>query len=225
MVEQIFRLNDFKENEKWVPQLGDYFPDFEASTTKGLLRFKEWSDGKWCFLFSHPAAFRPVCTTELVALAAAENEFSARNVKLLGFTASPLEEQQSWHKLISREFGFIIDFPIADDQYGILSRRFGMVHENQSSCWPIRKSIVIDPQRRVRLISEYPPYVGRSTDEVLRTLDALQAVDYHDIATPADWIPGEDYFFLEKRISADDTDNLRCRLRRLKHSPASIVDE
>lgn len=213
--ERIFLPLTYKRTVKWLPQIDDIFPDFEVTTTEGPMRFFDWADGHWSFLFSHPAAFTPVCTTEMVALADARERFAARSVKLLGFTASQLEVQQSWHEDIHRTFGVTVDFPTVDDRNGTLARAFGMIHEKASTSWPIRKSILLDPQMRIRMIFEYPIYVGRSTDEVLRAIDALQAVDEHDVATPADWRLGQEYLCSEQHDAAHDEATYGNRLRRL----------
>ena len=196
--EHIFQSVKHKKIANWIPQIGDGFPDFQAITTKGPIRFFDWSYGHWCFVFSHQAAFTPVCTSEMVALAAARQEFELRNVKLLGFTALRLEEQNNWHDDIRDKFGLTVDFPIVNDQHGALARTFGMIYANESISSPIRKSFVLDPHMRIRMIFEYPIYIGRSTEEVLRSIDALQAIDKHDIATLADWKPGNDYRRVKK---------------------------
>ena len=211
-----------KNMVRWVPKPRGNFSDFQASTTKGPLRFFNWVDGHWCFVFSHPAAFTAVCTTKIVALAAAYEDFAARGVKLLGFTASSLENQRDWHHDILKKFDFHVNFPTVDDQAGFFARTFGMVHENESTSGPIRKSFVLNSKMRIRMIFEYPIYVGRSTDEVLRTIDALQAVDEHDIATPADWRPGQEYLSSEKHDAAYDAKIFVKRLRRLSPYLASV---
>jgi thioredoxin-dependent peroxiredoxin len=223
--DHVFLPQTYQKTVRWLPQIGDIFPNFQASTTEGPLRFNAWAEGHWSFLFSHPAAFTPVCTTEMVSLAAAHADFEARNVKLLGFTASPLQDQRNWHHDISDQFGFHVQFPTVDDHDGELARAFGMIHERESSTWPIRKSLILDPNMRVRMIFEYPIFVGRSTSEVIRAIDALQMVDKHDVATPADWQPGEDYLCSEKHDAAHDLATYGDRLRRLTPYLALIRPE
>lgn len=215
----------YRKSVKWLPQIGDIFPNFEAQTTAGRLKFFDWADGHWTFLFSHPAAFTPVCTTEMVALAAAEDDFAAREIKLLGFTASPLDEQMRWHQDILDTFGLAIDFPMVDDHGGAMARAFGMIHEKESMTWPIRKSFILDPQMRIRMIFEYPIYVGRNTDEVLRAVDALKAVDEHDVAIPADWQPGDEFLCSEKHSPKHDAAKYGKRLQRLTSYLALIKPE
>lgn len=186
------------QKKSWLPRIGDIFPDFQADTTHGPLRLFDWAEGSWCFLFSHPIAFSPVCTTEMIALANAREDFRDCNTKILGFTASPVSEQRAWHKDIERRFGYAIDFPSVADTDGRFSDAFAMTHPKESQSMPIRKSFILDPQMRIRMIFEYPLYVGRSTEEVLRTVEALQAVDQYGVATPADWHPGEHYLYSER---------------------------
>ncbi len=202
--EKLFLPLAYRRSVKWLPQIGDIFPDFHAEITDAEFRFFDWAEGHWTFLFSHPAAFTPVCTTELIALAAMQEDFDARNVKLLGFTGSSREKQAAWHADIEKKFGYHIGFPTIADENATLARAFGMIHEKESDAWPIRKSFILDPEMRIRLIFEYPIYVGRSTDEVLRSIDALQAVDRYGLAVPADWQPGEDLVYAENDDAVGD---------------------
>lgn len=181
---------------RWLPQIGDAVPDFQAETTNGPLSFHEWAGDNWVYLFSHPAAFTPVCTTEMVSLAANIPNFCQRNVKLLGLCGSALEDQRRWHADISRSLGADISFPMIADTQRTLSELFGMLHREQSCDFAIRKSLVIGPDKKIRMISETPHLVGRSTEEVLRTIDALQTVDAYNVGVPADWRQGEDCLLL-----------------------------
>lgn len=199
--ERIFLPQAYRRTVKWLPQIGDIFPNFEASTTEGPLNFFDWADGHWSFVFSHPAAFTPVCTTEMISLAEAKNEFGARNVKLLGVTGSSIEKQRQWHDQIARLYGAEIDFPVVDDRNQALAKIFGMIHAKESSSCSIRKSFILDPQMKIRMIFEYPINIGRNTDEVLRAVDALQAADTFEVATPADWQLGEAFIELEPAMA------------------------
>lgn len=209
--EKIFIPTGYRRSVKWQPQIGDIFPDFEASTTEGPIQFFKWAEGHWSFLFSHPAAFTPVCTTEMMALAMASDDFAARQVKLLGFTCDDLDSQSRWHDEIECRFGARIDFPTVEDVSGNLSQAFGMIHKNESAEWPIRKSFVVDPQMHIRMIFEYPLSVGRSTDEVLRCIDAIRLCDGHGVATPADWQAGDEY------LATDRTDPVLRRAAMLEN--------
>ncbi|MBV0913840.1 redoxin domain-containing protein [Rhodobacteraceae bacterium ASV31] len=180
-----------------MPQLGDVFPDFTADTNAGPLHFFDWAEGHWTHLFSHPAARTPVCTTEVAALASAVPDFDERNVKLLGFTGSSTEDQESWHADIERLFDVNVDFPFVADEGCRMARKFGMLHDKQSATMPIRKSFILDPQMRIRMIFEYPIYIGRGTEEILRVIDSLQIMDKTGLAVPADWEEGDELLFTE----------------------------
>lgn len=190
-VQRLFVPPGYRKTVKWLPQIGDIFPNFEATTTAGTLRFFDWAEGSWTFLFSHPSAFTPVCTSEVVAMASAAEEFAQRNVRLLAFSRSPIELQQAWFAQIEEAFGVRVDFPGVEDATGQFGRSFGMVHPHESGTCPIRKSFILDPDMRIRMIFEYPMGVGRSTDEVLRCIDALQLQRSEALALPADWQPGD----------------------------------
>ncbi|MBC7153225.1 MAG: redoxin domain-containing protein [Rhodobacteraceae bacterium] len=189
---------------KWIPKLGDVFPDFTAESTEGRIRFHEWAEGQWTFLFSHPGSFTPVCSTEMAGFAAAAPDFAARGVRLMTISGDPLERQVAWRKDIEEIFEVEIDFPSVADQSGVLSNAFGMIHPKQSEACPIRKSFVVDPALRVRMIFEYPRMIGRSTDETLRVIDALQASDRYNLGTPADWQPGDDMLCVPGRTVAEN---------------------
>lgn len=200
---RLYLPNAYRRTVPWLPRIGDIFPDFLAATTNGPLRMFDWAEGHWSYVFSHPAAKTPVCTTELLALSAALPDFEARNVKLLGFSGSPIEEQASWHDDLQRLFGVSIPWPFVADTSNKMARSFGMMHEKESETWPIRKSFILDPEMRVRMIFEYPVYVARGTDEILRVIDALQVQDRTGLAVPADWVPGDDLIYPEDRTDAE----------------------
>lgn len=177
----------YKRTVKWLPQIGDIFPNFVADTTHGELNFWDWSEDSWIFLFSHPAARTPVCTTELGAISQNKKDFETLNVKALGLTGSSIEEQLGWHQEIEAFFGSNIWFPTAFDPCGRLATLFGMCHDKEHATWPIRKSFILDPQMRIRMIFEYPVFIGRGIEETLRVIEALQLRDKTGAATPADW--------------------------------------
>ncbi|WP_421999213.1 redoxin domain-containing protein [Roseovarius mucosus] len=195
--------SSLRKTVKWLPQIGDLFPDFAVETTQGTLRFWDWAEGSWVHLFSHPAAFTPVCTTEIASLASYSRSWTACGIKNLALTASSITEQQAWHAEIEDMFDVKVDFPCACDHGMRLARIFGMVHEKESSEWPIRKSFLIDPAQRIRMIFEYPVFVGRNTDEVLRVAKALQLRDRTGAATPADWYDGDIAIISDNRPEAD----------------------
>ncbi len=181
----------YRRKVRWVPQIGDIFPDFTAPTTQGKLRFHEWAEGSWVYLFSHPAAFTPVCTSEMVGLSASSGCFAERNIKTISLCRSDCEAQARWAEEIARVFGTPITFPMISDSDGVISRVCGMVHDKESTTLSMRKSLIIDPGLRLRMILEYPMRVGRSTEEILRVFDALKVTDELDVATPSDWYQGD----------------------------------
>jgi len=176
---------------RWLPQIGDLFPDFTVETTEGNLSFWDWAEGSWVHLFSHPAANTPVCTTEMAAIAALSQEWRAANVRHLALSGSSICEQQACHADIKRLFGLEIDFPCGQDPGLLLSRLFGMMHEKEDDAHPIRKSFLIDPAMHVAMIFEYPTFIGRNIEEVLRVITALRLRAETGAATPADWQGGD----------------------------------
>jgi peroxiredoxin (alkyl hydroperoxide reductase subunit C) len=182
---------NMRKTVKWLPQIGDIFPNFTVDTTQGRLHFWDWAEGQWTHLFSHPAAFTPVCTTEIASFANLQDEWSKHGVRNLALTGSTLEEQTRWHDDIKTMFNIEVSFPCAQDPGQKLAALFGMMHDKESTEWSIRKSFLIDPSMKVRMVFEYPIFVGRSGEEILRTLQALQLRDKTGGATPADWLQGE----------------------------------
>ncbi len=172
-------------------QLNAPAPDFEAKTTDGTIRLSEWNPDKWVILFSHPADFTPVCTTEFMAFENIADELAERNVALLGNSIDSVHSHIAWVRNIKENFGVDISFPIIADLTQEVSKLYGMVHEASSDTAAIRAVYVIDPDRILRAMIYYPLDVGRNFDEVLRLVDALQTSDEHGVATPADWRPGD----------------------------------
>jgi thioredoxin-dependent peroxiredoxin len=182
-------------------QIGDIAPDFEADTTQGPIRFHEWIEGSWVILFSHPKDFTPVCTTELGALARLQPEFAKRNVKLIELSIDSVPDHLLWSKDIADTQGSTPEFPMIGDTDLKIAKLYGMlpahttggeagrtVEDNAT----VRNVFVIGPDKRIKLILIYPMSVGRSFSEVLRVLDSLQMTAKYNLATPADWMPGQD---------------------------------
>ncbi len=167
-------------------------PDFEANTTAGPIRLSEWQAGRWVVLFSHPADFTPVCTTEFVEFARRTPEFERRNVALLGNSIDSVYSHIAWIRNIEEKMGVKITFPVIADLDQKVSRLYGMIHEPSSVTAPVRCVFFIDPKRTLRAMIYYPLNVGRSFDEILRVVDALQTVDADQVSCPADWRPGQD---------------------------------
>lgn len=170
-------------------RIGDHAPDFVARSTTGNLNFHDYR-GKWVILFSHPADFTPVCTTEFVALARQHEAFSSRDCELVALSIDSLFSHFAWLRIIRNRYGVEVRFPIVEDPTMVVGRAYGMVSEGDSDSSAIRTSFFIDPDGVIRAMSCYPSNVGRSIPEMLRTLDALQAVDNTGCLSPADWAPG-----------------------------------
>lgn len=181
----------YRDTTVWTPHIGDIFPNFWAKSTKGPIAFHSWAEGSWVFLFSHPAAFTPVCTTEIADFNSMHDEFTARGVKVLGMSQDDCETISAWLDDIARIFDLKIDIPMIEDPHGLLASTFGMVHPKEHPEWSVRKSFIIDPALRLRMIVEYPVWIGRSTIETLRVIDAMQVKDRYGVGTPSDWQPGD----------------------------------
>ncbi len=166
-------------------------PDFTARTTHGEIELSKWAGGSWVVLFSHPADFTPVCTTEFIELARRHGEFQRRNVKLLGLSIDSVYSHIAWARSVKEKFDVEIPFPIIADLDQHVARLYGMLHEPSSATETVRAVFIIDPKRRVRAMIHYPLNVGRNMDEILRVIDALQMVDEQGLAAPANWRPGD----------------------------------
>lgn len=166
-------------------------PDFEATTTHGKIRLSEWNRDKWVILFSHPADFTPVCTTEFIAFAKLHDELAKRNVALLGNSIDSVHSHIAWVRNIKEKFGVDIRFPIIADLDMKVARTYGMLHSASSETAAVRSVFFIDPARKLRAMIHYPMNVGRNFDEIVRVVDALQTAETHKVACPADWRPGD----------------------------------
>ncbi|MDF0603821.1 redoxin domain-containing protein [Psychromarinibacter sp. C21-152] len=181
----------YRESSAWVPRIGDIFPNFRADSTHGRIDFHDWAEGRWVYFFSHPSLRSGVSATEIAGFASSVEYFRRRNVEILGVSNVSAAAHARWVSDVGRVFGVHVDFPILDDPEGHLSGAFGMTHPRHERPLPIRKSFIIDPALRVRMQYEYPINVGRSVDETLRMIDALQLSDREQIGVPADWEPGD----------------------------------
>ncbi|MBX2873457.1 MAG: peroxiredoxin [Saprospiraceae bacterium] len=173
-------------------RLGDVAPDFTAVTTAGTIEFHEWLGDGWGLLFSHPADFTPVCTTELGKTAALKAEFDKRNVKALAVSVDPLNSHQAWIKDIEETQSVQMNFPIIADESREVAQLYDMIHPNVTEKTTVRTVFVIGPDKKIKLTLTYPPSTGRNFQEILRVIDSLQLTAYHSVATPADWQHGED---------------------------------
>jgi alkyl hydroperoxide reductase subunit AhpC len=173
-------------------RLGDTAPDFEQDSTIGRIHFHEWAGNSWVVLFSHPADFTPVCTTELGLTAKLKPEFDKRNVKAIALSVDPADAHERWIKDIEETQDTKVGFPIIADQDRKVSSLYDMIHPEQSATATVRSLFVIDPAKKVRLTITYPMSTGRNFDEVLRVIDALQLTDGYTVATPGNWKNGDD---------------------------------
>ena len=173
-------------------QLGDTAPDFEADTTDGTLKFHEWMSGDWAVLFSHPADFTPVCTTELGEVARLKPEFDKRGVKVIGLSVDPLEDHRSWAGDIAETQGHALNFPLIADPDREIADLYGMIHPQADDTLTVRSVFVIGSDKKVKLTLTYPASTGRNFEEILRVIDSLQLTADHSVATPVNWQHGED---------------------------------
>lgn len=174
-----------------MPRIGDQAPDFTAMTTKGPIKMSEYARDKWIVMFSHPADFTPVCTTEMSGFATRKSEFDALNTELIGLSIDSIHAHLGWVDNVRKNTGVYFDFPIIADLDMKVSKLYGMLQPNESETAAVRAVFFIDPSKKVRLIMYYPLNVGRNMDEILRALTALQTSDLHKVAMPLDWKPGE----------------------------------
>lgn len=189
-------------------RLGDTAPDFTQVSTEGEIRFHEWLGNSWGVLFSHPADFTPVCTTELGVTAKLKDEFTKRNVKVIALSIDPLELHIRWITDINETQNTQVNFPILVDADRKVSDLYDLIHPNANTTFTVRSLFVIDPQKKVRLIITYPASTGRNFDELLRVIDSLQLTDSHAVATPANWKHGEEVVIVP---SLQDPEELKAR--------------
>ncbi len=173
-------------------RLGDEAPDFSAETTEGMISFHEWIGDGWAVLFSHPADFTPVCTTELGTVAKLKSEFDRRNVKIIGLSVDPVDSHGRWIGDINETQNTTVNFPLIADPDREVSNLYDMIHPNALDNLTVRSVFVIGPDKKVKLTLTYPASTGRNFDEILRVIDSLQLTAKHSVATPANWTDGED---------------------------------
>lgn len=172
-------------------RLGDTAPNFTADTTEGTVSFHDWKGDGWAVLFSHPADFTPVCTTELGRVAALKEEWAKRNAKPIAVSVDPIDQHNAWKPDIEQVGGNAVDYPIIADENRAVSEAYGMIHPNEGDTSTVRSVFLIDGANKVRLSLTYPKSVGRNFDEILRALDGLQVTDKGPFSTPAEWKVGE----------------------------------
>ena len=184
-------------------RLGDTAPNFKAQTTEGEIDFYEYLGNHWGILFSHPADYTPVCTTELGKTALLNKEFEKRNVKVLAVSVDPLDKHEGWVKDINETQNCTVNFPIIADADRNVATLYDMIHPNASATATVRSLFVIGPDKTVKLMITYPASTGRNFYEVLRVVDSLQLTSGYSVATPADWKHGEDVIVVPA-VSTED---------------------
>ncbi|HKT64972.1 peroxiredoxin [Burkholderia sp. 22313] len=189
-------------------RLGDIAPDFEQESSLGTIKFHEWLGDGWGVLFSHPADYTPVCTTELGLTAKLKGEFEKRNVKVIALSVDGVESHKGWINDINETQSTVVGFPIIADADRKVSQLYDMIHPNANETLTVRSLFVIDPNKKVRLIITYPASTGRNFDEVLRVIDSLQLTDNYKVATPGNWKDGDDVVIVP---SLQDPEELKKR--------------
>ena len=173
-------------------QLGDIVPNFTQYTTEGEINFYDWVGNDWVVLFSQPADYTPVCTTELGSVAKLKSEFTQRGAKVIALSVDSAESHQGWISDINQTQNTTVNYPIIANDDKTVANRYGMIHPNADAKVTVRTVFVIDPHKKLRLTLTYPPSTGRNFHEILRVLDSLQLTDNYSVATPVDWQDGED---------------------------------
>lgn len=184
-------------------RLGDLAPNFQATTSEGVIDFYEYLGNSWGVLFSHPADYTPVCTTELGKTALLKAEFDKRNVKVLALSVDPVDKHKGWINDINETQQVTVDFPIIADPDKTVANLYGMIHPNASETFTVRSLFIIGPDKKVKLMITYPASTGRNFYEVLRVIDSLQLTANYSVATPADWKEGEDVIVVPA-VSTED---------------------
>jgi peroxiredoxin (alkyl hydroperoxide reductase subunit C) len=184
-------MENLTTEANFMPRIGDNAPDFEAVTTVGKIKFSDFAKGKWVVMFSHPADFTPVCTTEMSGFALNQEKFTALNTALIGLSIDSIHSHLAWVNNVREKTGVYLNFPIIADIDMKVSKLYGMLQPNESETATVRAVFFIDPAKKIRLIMYYPLNVGRNMDEILRVLEALQFADEHKVAMPLNWRKGD----------------------------------
>lgn len=177
-------------------RLGDIAPNFKAETTQGDIDFYTWLGNSWGVLFSHPADFTPVCTTELGRTALLNGEFRKRNVKVIALSVDSIESHKDWIRDINETQVTVVNFPLIADPEKKIATLYDMIHPNATEKTTVRSVFIIDPKKKIRLTLTYPASTGRNFQEILRVIDSLQLTEYEKVATPADWEYGDEVVIL-----------------------------
>jgi peroxiredoxin 2/4 len=218
--------------ETRLPRINESAPDFEVKSTHGTIHLSDFTKkGKWVMLFSHPADFTPVCTTEFVAFSRRHADFERLNVQLIGNSVDSVYSHIAWVRNIEENFGVKVPFPVIADLDQKVAQAYGMVHEAVSDTAAVRAVFAIDPKGIIRTVLYYPMSLGRSVDELLRVFEALQTADKNACSTPADWTPGQPVVVpapatqadAEKRVQ-DKTVDVKDWYLSMRKLPASTKD-
>jgi len=206
-----------EEQTNIIPRIGDLAPDFTAVTTKGKITLSDYAKDKWIVLFSHPADFTPVCTTEMSGFAERKDEFDALNTELMGLSIDSIHAHLAWVNNVRKNTGVYFDFPIIADIDMKVSKLYGMLQPNESETAAVRAVFFIDPSKKIRLVMYYPLNVGRNMDEILRVLEGLQISDANKVALPLNWTKGD-------RVIVPPPSNLEEMQERINGDYAEKVD-
>jgi len=184
-------------------RIGDTAPDFTQDSSEGKINFHEWAGDDWVVLFSHPADFTPVCTTELGATAKLKDEFAKRNARIVAVSVDPVDSHKGWIEDINDTQHTTVNFPILADADRTVANLYDMIHPNEDDASTVRSVFIIDPKKKIRATITYPKSTGRNFNEILRVIDSLQLTDDYSVATPADWKDGEDVVILPSITDPD----------------------
>ena len=196
-------------------RLGDEAPDFTAETTEGTINFHEWLGDGWGILFSHPADYTPVCTTELGYMSRIQGQFAERNVKILAVSVDPIDDHRGWINDINETQNTNVSYPLIADPDRKVATLYDMIHPNASDKMTVRSVFVIGPDKKLKLSLTYPASTGRNFDEILRVIDSLQLTAKHKLATPVNWKNGEDCIIVPA-VSDEEADQTFSDIRRVK---------
>ncbi len=196
-------------------RLMDEAPDFTAETTEGTIRFHEWLGDGWGILFSHPADYTPVCTTELGYMANIAHEFAKRKVKILAISVDPLDSHRGWISDINETQNANVSYPLIADPDQEVAQLYDMIHPNANDKMTVRSVFVIGPDKKIKLMLTYPASTGRNFDEILRVVDSLQLTANHKLATPVNWNSGEDCIIVPA-VTDEEADQTYSDIRRVK---------
>ena len=196
-------------------RLGDIAPDFNADTTEGPVSFHQWLGDGWGVLFSHPADFTPVCTTELGEVAKLKKAFADRGVKVLAVSVDPLDSHYQWIKDINETQNTTVNFPVIADPDRIVAELYDMIHPGEDDKATVRSVFIVGPDKKIKLTITYPASTGRNFDEILRVIDSLQLTADHQLATPVNWRPGEDCIIVPA-VSDEEAAERFSEVRKIK---------